>query len=137
MKVTVHAEGTAAEIAKQLSVHAAVYASTTAPTKTPKGKASKAEPEEEEEDADFTDSDDEETESEDSAEEEDTDSDDSEDDADEEDTLNLKTVIAGFKAYAKKHSRDKAAAVLKQFKVKSVQDLKKTQYPLVMKALKK
>lgn len=44
-------------------------------------------------------------------------------------------IIPSFRAFAKKHSREKAGAVLAKFKVKSVRDLKETDYPKVLKLL--
>ena len=54
---------------------------------------------------------------------------------DEQPPLTLSTVVKAFKDYAKIDGRDAALAVLKKFKVKSVQDLTVKQYPEVMKAL--
>lgn len=52
-----------------------------------------------------------------------------------EPTKTLDDVITAFKAYATKHSREKAGKVLSKFNVKSVRDLKTTQYVEVLKVL--
>jgi len=44
----------------------------------------------------------------------------------------LEDVIEGFKAYAGKHGREKAGAILKKFGVKSVRDLKSEKYGEVL-----
>lgn len=55
----------------------------------------------------------------------------------EEELPTLDEVIDSFKAYAAKHSREKAAKVLGKFKVKSVKDLDESVYSDVLEALKK
>lgn len=47
----------------------------------------------------------------------------------------LDDVIAAFRAYAAKHSREKAAAVLKKLDVKSVRDIPAEKYDGVLKVL--
>lgn len=61
------------------------------------------------------------------------------DDEEEEDkkknTLSLKDIIAGFKAYAADNGRDEALKILKKYKVKNVNELKKDSYHKVMNDL--
>lgn len=57
------------------------------------------------------------------------------DEGKEEAALTLTEVIAGFKKYAAKNSREDAGKILKKFKVKSVQDIPAEKYPAVMEAL--
>lgn len=60
-------------------------------------------------------------------------------DTDEEETseYTIDDVLTALRAYSKKYSREKAAAVLKKFNVKSVKDLEEAQYEKVMAILKK
>ncbi len=51
-------------------------------------------------------------------------------------TVTLEAVIGEFQVYARKHSREKAKALLGKFKVSSVRDLDKKDYAAVLKALK-
>lgn len=131
MKFTVHVEGTRTEIASQLLDAVALFngsgatapatAGATASTKGKKAAAPAEAPAEEEDEGEF-----------DLGEEE------SEDDAEEEDEtpkISLDQVIAGFKDFAKKKGRNKAAAVLKKYGVKSVRDLKAGNYAEVLEAL--
>lgn len=60
---------------------------------------------------------------------------DDEEAAEEEKVITLTDVINGFKVFAKTKGRDKAAAVLKKFKAKSVQELKADQYAAVLEAI--
>lgn len=54
----------------------------------------------------------------------------------DEKELTLKSdIIPALQAYAREHSREDAAKILKKFKVKAVHDLKAEDYPAVMKAL--
>lgn len=62
---------------------------------------------------------------------------DSFDDDDTEDEIDQSTIIQAFQKYSKKHSREKAAAALAKFKVKSVLALKASDYPAVLKLLGK
>lgn len=148
MKVTIHAEGSAKEIAQQLTEAAAVYGggsapAASAPVKTGKpGRPAKPKDEEEEE-FDLTDAEEEQEEEENENEEEseeeteeEEESGESESEEEEAPSVSLQDVIGAFQKYAKKNSREDAAKVLKKFKVKSVKDLKKDQYPAVLKALK-
>lgn len=50
-------------------------------------------------------------------------------------TYTQKDIIMAFKDYATDNTREKAIQVLKKFGVKSVKDLKETDYDKVMKAL--
>jgi hypothetical protein len=131
MKVTVHAEGNAIEIAKQLGQHADVYlkagATETTPVKQPGKKAAKAaEPEFDAEDA----SDAEETE------EEDTSDADAEDDADAEEVPEHEAVVKAFQKYAKKHGQDKAVAKLNKLGYKSITKIKPEMRADVIAAVK-
>lgn len=132
MKFTIHVEGTRSEIAGQLLDAVALFngngkeaeapAAAPAAEKKSKKAAKVEEPavvEEDEGDFDLG-----EEESEDAGEEEDA-----------APKITLEEVIGGFKEYAKKKGRDKAAAILGKFKVKSVRDLKSEQYAEVLKAL--
>lgn len=55
---------------------------------------------------------------------------------DDEPTVSLEDCIKALKGYATKHDRPAAMAVLKKFKVKSVQDLDEEHYPALLTALK-
>ena len=55
----------------------------------------------------------------------------------EEEEHTLDDVLDAFKAYAAKHSRDKALAILKKYKVKAVKDLDESKYAEVLKKLAK
>lgn len=143
MKVTVHAEGSAKEIAAQLMEHAGVYGgvATTGPSPKTGGKAGKkgkdapAEETEEEEEFDLG-NEEEETEEEPETEEE-TETEEEPETEEEEEGPTADDIVEAFQKYAKKNSRDAAAKVLKSFKVKSVRELKKADYAKVLKALKK
>lgn len=60
-----------------------------------------------------------------------------EDEVEEEPELSLADVVKAFQAYAKKHSTAKAKLILKKFNAANTKDIKKSQYPLVMKYLSK
>lgn len=149
MKLSVHVEGkTPAEIASALRAHADTMSPTAqattikAPGKAGRPAKTKVEETEEEEEFDLSDqeeTEEDETEEETESEEEETEEDETEEETEEEETpaISLQTVIEAFQKYAKKHSREKAAKVLAQFKAKSVRDLKKDQYAKVLGALKK
>lgn len=51
--------------------------------------------------------------------------------------ITLEDVIKGFKEFAAKNDREKAGKILGKFGVKSVRDLKETDFEKVMKALGK
>ncbi len=51
---------------------------------------------------------------------------------DEEKEVTIDQIRAAFQAYARKHTRDKAAAVLAKYKVKSVNDLPKDKYAEIL-----
>lgn len=53
-----------------------------------------------------------------------------------EETLTLDDMILAFKAYAGKHTREKAGKILTKYGVKSVRDLKPEQYSEVLAILK-
>lgn len=55
--------------------------------------------------------------------------------AEEEKEITLKDVIGACKTYAQDNGREKVAAILKKYKVTSVQDLKKTDYAKVYATL--
>jgi hypothetical protein len=131
MKVTVHAEGNAIEIAKQLGQHADVYlkagATETTPVKQPGKKAAKAaEPEFDADDA----SDAEETEEEETEEAEDA------DDADEEEVPEHEAVVKAFQKYAKKFGQEKAVAKLNKLGYKSITKIKPEMRADVIAAVK-
>lgn len=142
MKVTVHAEGSAKEIAAQLNEHAAIYAgggkAAPAPAAVAGAKKGKKAKEDEEEFDLEEQEEDESEETEEESEEEETEEESEDEDADEaeDDGPSLEDMVSAFQKYAKKTSRDKAAAVLKKFKVKSVRDLKAKDYKAVLKSLK-
>lgn len=125
MKVTVHAEGTASEIAAQLNEHAAVYFSAKGVGEKPVKRSEKlkaADAEEapaEDEDAGFG--------------EEET----PEEADDAEPTLD--DVITACQKHAKKSGGREAtqAVLLKKFKVKNVKELKSSQFALVIATLAK
>lgn len=108
-------------------------------------KKSKKAKEEEEEEFDL-DSGEEETDEEEESDEESDDEDDSDDEEesdeeeteeeDEEPATTLEDVIGALQKYSKKHSREKAAAILKTFKVSAVRELKPAQFDAVIKKLK-
>jgi hypothetical protein len=132
MKVTVHAEGNAIEIAKQLGQHADVYlkagATETTPVKQPGKKAAKAvEPEF---DADDT------SDAEDETEEDETEEADAEDDADAEEVPEHEAVVKAFQKYAKKHGQDKAVAKLNKLGYKSITKIKPEMRADVIAAVK-
>lgn len=52
-----------------------------------------------------------------------------------DDAPTLDDVTKAFQTYAKKHSREKAAAILKKLGAKSVRDIKPGQYEKVLKTL--
>ncbi len=58
-----------------------------------------------------------------------------EDDDTEEKALAVEDVIEGLQKYAEENSRDEAKKILAKFKVKSVHDLKKSDYPKILKLL--
>lgn len=120
MKVTVHAEGSAKDIAGQLAQHATVYLNAaktettpiaTDTTKATRGKKAKAEEPTFDPDADMDD---------DAEESDDATLGDDEGDADAEDTATHDEVVAAFKKYAKKHGQDKAVAKLNKLGYKSI-----------------
>lgn len=134
MKVTIHCEGTQAEIVSQLmdAAHTFGGGAVATPKAEKPAKSTKAEkPAPVETEADEV----EETEIE---------SDDADLEVEEEKPaakkgkakeISLDDVRAALKTYAAKNSRDKAIAVLKKFKVKSILDLDPAQYGEVMKVL--
>ena len=150
MKVTIHAEGNLDEIAEQLREAAEVYGPSKccpsikdkapeAPKKNEKpakgGKASKpVETEEATDDEEtFEDATDTEEVTEEGVAEE---FEDSEEEKEEEGLSLDKDIIPGFKKYAAKNGREKAAAILAKFKCKSVQNLKPADFEKVLKMLK-
>ncbi len=54
----------------------------------------------------------------------------------EEKEISIDDIRAAFQAYARKHTRDKAAAVLAKYKVKSVNDLPKDKYAEILGKIK-
>lgn len=158
MKVTLHLEGTRQEIVEQIDEARLVYTSSLeaqpakGAKKAAKGKKPKDEDVEEEEDEDEEESDDSEDEDEeeesDDEEEESEDEDEEESDDEEEESSSKapkkEAVVKALKTYAAKGAKfkDKAMAALGSFKsaagkkVKHVDDMKKSDYALLLKKLK-
>jgi hypothetical protein len=148
VKITVNAEGTILEVAQELySVANALTGNAIPGTKAPKGKKVQAAPVEEKDELDLDDtSDTDELDTEEDSDDLDLDMDSDDDELDEEveekkpkksavATITLEQVLDAAKKYAKKHSREKAAKVLKKFKVASVRDLKPAQFKEALQAL--
>jgi hypothetical protein len=133
MKVTVHAEGSAHEIAKQLGLHADVYlkaakTETIAETKAPSKKTAKAaEPTFDADDA---------SDAEDESEEEETEEAEDADDADEEEVPEHEAVVKAFQKYAKKFGQGIAVAKLNELGYKSITKIKPEMRANVIAAVK-
>lgn len=106
-----------------------------APPKKKGSKKGKQKPDEDDEDDDSDDGDD----SDDDDSDDDADDDDGDDDSDDDDGPTLAQVMDAFKKFVKKNKGDKKKAIpiLKQFKVKSPNDLKEKDYAKVIKLLSK